>query len=317
MNWVDLVIAISLVFFAVEGLGKSLFFETFELGSFALAFFLSLKFYNIFSQQLELAFSLPHSLSNALGFIIVWYLIETVFFILSRSFYHGYLRKIKIPGEEIISIIPAFLRGVIVVAILLVLVGTFPIQPGIKKDVEISKIGSIILAKTYQLEAPLKTVFGDLANDTLTFLTVKPRTNESVDLRFQTNNFYFDEKLETAMINLVNKERVSQGISVLSYNPRLREIARQHSADMLKRGYFAHYSLEGQDVSDRAERAGVGYLVIGENLAYAPSLELAHQGLMNSPGHQANIMSSDFHDIGIGAANATDYGIMFTQVFKN
>lgn len=57
--------------------------------------------------------------------------------------------------------------------------------------------------------------------------------------------------------------------------------------------------------------------MVGENLAFAPNLELAHQGLMNSPGHRANILSSDYYKIGIGIAQSEDYGLMITQVFSN
>jgi uncharacterized protein YkwD len=86
---------------------------------------------------------------------------------------------------------------------------------------------------------------------------------------------------------------------------------------MFKRGYFAHNSPEGENVADRAEKVGVDYQVIGENLAYAPTLALAHNGLMNSPGHRANILSSDYQKIGIGVQDGGVYGLMITQVFSN
>lgn len=317
MNWVDLVIIFTLAFFAFEGVGRPLFFELYDLFSFVLAFLLSLRFYNLVSKGLESLFSLPHSFANVIGFILVWYLGELVFYIISRTFQPLSQRLLRLPGDQILSIIPSFLRGVILVSILLILVATFPIQPQIKQDVQSSKIGSFLLSQSYQLEAPLKNIFGGLANDTLTFLTIEPKTNESVDLGFKTNNYIFDERAESAMISLVNSERVSRGISPLTFDESLRSIARSHSADMLEKGYFSHYSPEGKDVADRAEVAGIKYLVIGENLAYAPSLQAAHQGLMNSPGHRANILSTDYHYIGIGVANAGDYGMMFTQVFKN
>lgn len=317
MNWVDLVIITILFFSVVTGIGKPLLLEFFDLFSFLLAFFLSLRFYNLAAKGFETFFSLPHSLANVIGFIVVWYISELVLFLISRA-----IRPIAkwlghLPAEEVLSIVPSFLKGVVFTAIVLVLVATFPIQPKIKQDVQDSKIGSYILSQTYQLEAPLKNVFGGLANDTLTFLTVEPKTGESVDLGFKTDKFYFDEKMEFAMIDLVNKERVSRGLESLKYDPTLRQIARDHSADMFKRGYFSHYSPEGKDVADRAEKIGLSYLVIGENLAFAPNLATAHQGLMNSPGHRANILSQDYHFIGVGVANGGDFGVMFTQNFKN
>jgi uncharacterized protein YkwD len=61
--------------------------------------------------------------------------------------------------------------------------------------------------------------------------------------------------------------------------------------------------------------AGVTYRYAGENLAGAPSVERAHSGLMNSPGHRANILNPNFTHIGIGALNVGPYGMMFTQMF--
>ena len=119
------------------------------------------------------------------------------------------------------------------------------------------------------------------------------------------------------MIDLVNKERQKMGVKTLSFDSQLRDIGRGHSMDMFLKGYFSHYSPEGKTVADRANESGVKFLVIGENLAYAPSLSLAHDGLMNSSGHRANILSEDFNKIGIGIMDGGVYGLMITQVFSN
>ncbi|MDO8498322.1 MAG: CvpA family protein [bacterium] len=316
MNWADLVIAVVLLFFALEGLGKPLLWEFFDLLSLLLAFVFSLKYYNLLSKLLESLFLLPHSLANVLGFVGSWFLIETVLFLLLQVLIRSHRRIIRLPGDTYLSIIPSFFKGTVFVAILLILITAFPVQPAIKNDVQSSYLGSLILSKTYQLEAPLKGVFGGFVNDTLTFLTIRPGSSERVNLGFQTSSYSFDVGAENSMITMVNKERTSRGLPALTFDARLRAIARPHSADMFTRGYFAHNSPEGEDVADRAKVAGINYLVIGENLAFAPSLELAHQGLMNSPGHRANILSEDYHKIGIGIA-VSGYGLMITQNFSN
>lgn len=317
MNLVDLVILIVLFFFIFEGWGKSFFLEVLDLSGFILSFLLSLKFYYLAAKQLEIYFTLPHSLSNVLGFIIIWYLAETLLFFAVRIVSKG-LETGKISlSEKIFSLIPAFLKGLVFTSIVLILAATFPIQPRIKKDVQDSKIGSAILAKTYQLETPLRNIFGGVAYETLTFLTVKPQTQEKVNLGFQNNNYIFDESLENSMINLVNQERSKVGLISLSFNSSLREIARLHSADMFSQGYFAHHSPDDKDVADRAKDIGYSFQVIGENLAYAPTLQLAHQGLMNSPGHRANILGEDYKKIGIGIARSDEYGLMITQNFSD
>lgn len=316
LNWVDLAIILFLAVFSLEAVGKPLMLELLDLISFFLAFFVSFRYYNFPAKYLETQFYTPHGLSLVLGFMIMWFLSEIIFYLAVRLFIPRF-PIIKFPGSKILSAAPAFLRSLIFIALTLVLIGTFPIQPRIKQAVLDSKLGSVILENAYQLEEPVKNVFGGVTNDTLTFLTIKPETNERVNLGFQTDKFSISQTDENNIIDLVNKERTSRGIKALKFDSKLREVAREHSADMFKRGYFSHYSPEGKTVADRAASVGVDFLVIGENLAYAPSLELAHKGLMNSDGHRANILSTDYVKIGVGVMDGGIYGKIFTQVFSN
>lgn len=316
MNWVDLVIILLLAYFAAEAVGRSLFVEVLDLVSFLLALILSFRFYSLAGKFLQSSFDLPRSLSLAIGFMIVWFLSETIFYTIARLSLHR-LRPIPVKGKRFLAIIPATLRGLIFISLILVFLSTFPLQPRIKKSIDNSTLGNIILKQAYRLEDPVKEVFGGVTQDSLTFLTIKPETNESVNLGFQTKEYKINDGDETTMIDLVNNERTSRGFKALTFDPRLREIARAHSQDMFERGYFSHYTPEGESVADRAQKAGIDYQVIGENLAFAPSLDLAHKGLMNSPGHRANILSPDFNKIGIGVIDGGIYGLMITQVFSN
>jgi uncharacterized protein YkwD len=63
--------------------------------------------------------------------------------------------------------------------------------------------------------------------------------------------------------------------------------------------------------------AGVTFLVAGENLAYAPNVQAAHDALMRSPGHRANILRAEFGRVGIGVIHSQFQGSMFTQDFRN
>jgi uncharacterized protein YkwD len=316
MNWVDLVIITLLLIFMVEALGRSLLLEALDLFSFLLALIFSFRFYNFVAKFLEGQFDIPRALSLVLGFMCTWFLTETIFYFIVRVALPK-IPRFKIPYERYLAIIPAIFRSLVFIALILVLIATFPVQPILKKAVQDSKLGSVILKSAYGLEQPVKDVFGGISEESLTFLTIKPKTNERIDLGFQTSKITLDEGAEFAMIDLVNKERESRGLKKLEFDRTLRTVAREHSEDMFKRGYFSHYSPEGQDVSDRAEKYQVDYLVIGENLAFAPTLDLAHKGLMNSPGHRANILSPDFNKIGIGVYDGDIYGRMFTQVFSN
>lgn len=316
MNWVDLVIIGFLIFFAFESVGRSILTELLDLFSFLIAFFISFTYYNLPAKFFEGQFQVPHGLSLVLGFVCAWFLSEVIFYLLIR-FITPKLPRIKIPKVGIFAVVPALLRGLIFIALFLVMTATFPIQPSIKTAVLESKIGSEILKSAYSLEQPVKNVFGGAAQDSLTFLTIKPQTNEKINLGFQTSQHSEDPQAEEEMFKLVNKEREEAGLKKLEFDSSLKEIGRVHSKDMLERGYFSHYSPEGETVADRAQKLDVDFLIIGENLAYAPNVEAAHKGLMNSKGHRENILSKDYGKAGIGVLDAGVYGKMFTQVFSN
>ncbi len=316
LNWVDLVILFTLIFFTLEAFRRPFIVEVLDLFSFLLAFFLSFRYYNLPGKLFETQFSVPHGLSLVLGFMVAWFLSEFLFYLVVRLILPP-LHRLKHLEIPYLSLVPALLRGLLFIALLLVLLATFPIQPRVKQAVLDSKIGSYMLNYAYGLEQPVKNVFGGVSNDTLTFLTIEPKDTENVNLGFKTDKFTVDESEENAMLDLVNKDRSGRGLNTLTLDPKLLQIARDHSADMFKGGYFSHYTPEGKSVADRANQAGISYLVIGENLAYAPNLELAYRGLMNSPGHRANILSPDYHKVGIGIMDGGVYGLMVTQDFSN
>ena len=97
----------------------------------------------------------------------------------------------------------------------------------------------------------------------------------------------------------------------------MTKLARAHSNDMFVRGYFAHNTPEGKNPFDRMKEARISYLAAGENLALAQTLEIAHTGLMNSPGHRANILNPAFGRLGIGIMDGGFYGLMISQEFRN
>src|SRR5690606_32347002 len=125
------------------------------------------------------------------------------------------------------------------------------------------------------------------------------------------------EDLEAEMLDLINAERKKQNLAILKPDSELTEVARNHSRDMFARSYFSHNTPDGLSPFDRIRKANIMFLSAGENLALAQTLQIAHEGLMNSPGHRANILRFSFGRVGIGVLDGGRYGLMITQVFKN
>ncbi len=126
----------------------------------------------------------------------------------------------------------------------------------------------------------------------------------------------YDRAAETRLVQLTNEARIAAGLEPLEVDPRLQAVARLHSADMHDRDFFAHENPDGLDPFDRIRAADIGYRWAGENLARAASPERAHELLMESPGHQENILNENFRRVGIGAVHSPR-GILFTQLFTD
>jgi uncharacterized protein YkwD len=125
--------------------------------------------------------------------------------------------------------------------------------------------------------------------------------------------------IESTIHNLVNQAREQNNLHPLSYDDKLASVALEHSQDMAKRNYFSHYTPDGNGPTERAVAAGYGdcrkdhgsYYTygIGENIykewgSLGSNSDIAHatfNAWMNSPGHRANILDSNYDGEGIGA----------------
>jgi uncharacterized protein YkwD len=124
-----------------------------------------------------------------------------------------------------------------------------------------------------------------------------------------------DATAEAAVLTLVNQERTKAGCAALSVDARLTAAARDHSAEMAGRGYFAHDTPDGVSVGTRVTNAGYRWSAVGENIAKGQQDAAAvMQAWMNSPGHRANILNCRFTNIGIGLARQ-DQTPLWTQDF--
>ena len=98
---------------------------------------------------------------------------------------------------------------------------------------------------------------------------------------------------------------------------RLTTLARDHSCDMARRGFFDHASPEGRTLGDRVRTAGIRFRAIGENIARIESadpVKAAVSRWMKSPPHRDNIFTREFTHTGVGACRG-GRAVYFTQVF--
>ncbi|HET7897713.1 MAG TPA: CvpA family protein [Flavisolibacter sp.] len=222
------------------------------------------------------------------------------------------------PVNKALGVVPGLITGSVYAAIVAALLLSVPMWNGLAKEARESKIANQLGVQVAWLDEKFSPIFGEAAKETMNSLA--PKTSESeetVELHYTVKDPQVRSDLEAQMLQLVNQERVKRGLSALKADPKLTQVARAHSTDMFARGYFSHYTPEKADPFDRMKKAGVKFLTAGENLALGRTLKICHEGLMNSPGHRANILNPSFGRLGIGIMDGGIYGLMISQEFRN
>lgn len=122
---------------------------------------------------------------------------------------------------------------------------------------------------------------------------------------------------EEKVVELVNIERAKVGLSPLRHNPDLARVARVKSEDMRDNNYFSHNSPTYGTPFDMMRHFNISYRTAGENIAAGQtSPEQVVRSWMNSPGHRANILNSNYEEIGVGFAQGGSYRYYWTQLFR-
>ena len=116
----------------------------------------------------------------------------------------------------------------------------------------------------------------------------------------------FDAAGEKQLVELINQQRVREGLQPLVVDERLTQAARKHTAQMVKNKELSHQfdgepspQMRSVDENLRSDR-------LAENVALEMDVAGAHAILMNSPPHRANILSPNYNAVGVGVMRSGD-----------
>lgn len=218
--------------------------------------------------------------------------------------------------NSIFGFVPGIVMGLLYAAITATFLLLLPLSETLTTQTRESRLAERLTKEFVRIERPFAPAL-DAVNRSINKMTIAPGSSESISLPFVVENPRPRPDLENQMLDLLNEERVKANLPALTLDEELTPVARRHSEDMFARGYFSHVSPEGSTPFDRIRAADIRFLVAGENLAIAQNLSLAHQGLMDSPGHRANILRKAFGRVGIGILDGGRYGLMVTQKFRD
>jgi uncharacterized YkwD family protein len=109
----------------------------------------------------------------------------------------------------------------------------------------------------------------------------------------------------TQVVTLVNQERSKAGLSPLkSNNATLTRMALDKAKDMYSKGYFDHNSPTYGSPFDMMKQYGISFSYAGENIAKGqPTPQQVMTDWMNSAGHRANILNTNYTTIGVAYYN--------------
>lgn len=220
-------------------------------------------------------------------------------------------------GNRLLGLLPGAANGLIQAVLLLLLWQTLPLGDVLARSTRDSQLARPLQPAATWLHGQLAAVFEPAWQEAMRRTRVQPGSTELLALPFSVPEAPSRPALEAEMLALVNQARSAHGLKALRADPEATEVARAHSRDMLASGYFSHVSPQGQTPFQRLQIAGVRYRIAGENLALAPHVAVAHEGLMNSPGHRANILRPAFGRVGIGIVDGGRHGLMVTQKFRD
>jgi len=112
---------------------------------------------------------------------------------------------------------------------------------------------------------------------------------------------------EDSLTARLNGARSDQGLPSLATRSDLVAVARAQATRMADSGTLYHNPNLTTDVAN--------WRWVGENVGYGPDVQTVHVAFMNSDAHRANILDTDFTEVGVGVVERGDR-VWVAEVFR-
>ena len=147
----------------------------------------------------------------------------------------------------------------------------------------------------------------------------------------QTQGTAEEQQLAQQLFKQINQDRAANNLPPLAWEPRLEKSARQHNLVMANGCGLMHQCPNEPDLGTRISHQGVQWQTVGENIGVGRpvfseddswNMVLSiHNGMMGEKppddGHRRNLLSKDFHRIGISIYIDTSNTLWLTEDFAN
>lgn len=109
------------------------------------------------------------------------------------------------------------------------------------------------------------------------------------------------DEFTNSVVELINTERIENGLDPLQVDAQLTQVAQEHSANMANEDFFSTQSLDGSTFGDRLMDAGYNYTLAGEAIAAGYSTpEAVVENWLSNSGIESTILSPELTEIGVG-----------------
>lgn len=319
VNWVDVIIIVIIGLAALGGARRGFLRGAIDLVTIVVSVLAAAFAYHRVAGFVASRLHVSTVVASVIGFVAIALIVEVAISLLivaplSPIITVARHTPISKQLDTFLGLIPGAVKGIAVaMAVVMILVLT-PFGSGMDPSLGRSALAQHLLSGANQIATDAEGHAGLNLSDFM--IVTEPTSDKGTRLPFTVSTGLKESSAdESQMLTLVNQSRAENGLAPLKADSQLQQLAAAHSEEMLRLGYFAHISPLHGSPTDRFDAAGVEYTVAGENIAYAPTVDIAERGLMRSPGHRANILSSEFTRIGIGII-VTPFGTrMFTQEF--
>ena len=140
-----------------------------------------------------------------------------------------------------------------------------------------------------------------------------------------------EQQLAQSLFKQINQDRNANGLPSLSWEPKLENSARKHDLVMAGGCGLMHQCPNEPDLGTRISNQGVQWQTVGENIGEGGPVMTGtdsqnmvtriHQGMMGEKppddGHRRNLLSQDFHRIGISIDIDASNTLWLTEDFAN
>ncbi len=318
----DLLLGFSLAFLLVRGWFRGFVREAFDLAGLILGAVLAFRLGGPVGRVLHDMSGVSEDLTRLAGGVIVFFAVGLGAALAARAVE----RAARLPGLNLVNRVTgaalAGLWGVFLATLALTLLAVLPLPGAVASQVDDSAVSRTLTDPGGVPQRLFSGLSGDRVVGTLLELRdavgarrVMLEGDEVLVLPpADPARLESDHEAAFDVYERLNRARVDAGEDPLAWAPALAEVAAGYARQMYLTGRFAHADGDGSTASERLAAAGLTYRVAGENLALAATSSDVHRGLLDSPGHRANMLAPEFRRVGVAVVSGP-LGLMTVQVF--